>query len=113
MGDEASQEPTEDVGQADDCGIVEQVREEWAHRPERIRPAEVEQHHRGLHAVAIPRTSSTKAATCSGGVSGTMPCPRLNTNGPPRNAATIARVASAILDPPASSSSGSRLPCTA
>ena len=43
--------------------------------------------------VVHARTCSARAVTCSGGVVLTMPCPRLNTNGPPLRARRMRSVA--------------------
>ena len=61
------------------------------------------------------RTSRTSSATCSGGVCGTMPWPRLNTNGRPRTASQDAsRLAlRQRRRRPRPAASGSRLPCSA
>src|SRR5262249_51129417 len=58
----------------------------------------------------VPRTILMSSATCSTGVSGRMPWPRLNTCGRLRNADTIRRASVSICAPPATSRKGSRLP---
>ena len=47
------------------------------------------------------------------GASGVMPCPRLNTRGPPPSVSTIRATPSSKALPPDTSLIGSRLPCTA
>ena len=66
------------------AGSREQVAQERLDRLERIGTAEIEQDDRDLHdadGVQL-RTISTSWATCSGGVCGTTPWPRLKMNGP-------------------------------
>ena len=58
------------------------------------------------------RTIASRRSTWSIGVNWPMPCPRLNTCGRPAKASSTARVRSSSRSPPASSSNGSRLPCT-
>src|SRR5215471_17935255 len=59
------------------------------------------------------RTRPIIRSTCSIGVSGAIPCPRLKMNGRSANAASTASTALSSARPPATSASGSRLPCTA
>lgn len=56
------------------------------------------------------RTRATSWATCSGGVCGTIPCPRLKMNLLSRMRSRISSTRSSRWRPPATSSSGSRLP---
>ena len=56
------------------------------------------------------RTCRTSAATCSGGVCGTIPCPRLNTCGRPRTASSTPAASARNASPPATSANGSKLP---
>src|SRR5690606_36734765 len=58
-------------------------------------------------------TCLTMASTWAIGVSGGIPWPRLNTSGPPPSDSRMALTPSSKAHPPATSRSGSRLPCTA
>ncbi len=98
--DQPRQQPTRRPGQADDRLVVEQVEQERLDRRQGVRPAQVEQHHRRLpvarrdHSRRNSRTRSATRDTCSGGVSGSTPCPRLKTKGPsprPRSSRSVAR----------------------
>ncbi len=51
------------------------------------------------------RTRSTRRSTCSSGVCGSTPCPRLKANGPAENAVTIASIDWCKALPPASNAS--------
>ena len=54
--------------------------------------------------LSLRGTISTKRATFSGGVCGTMPWPRLKMYGPPLSASSVAFTRASILSPPATSS---------
>src|SRR3546814_15658158 len=76
--------------------------------------AEVEEYDGGAAHVRplSPRSRAARVATCSGGVCGTMPWPRLKMNGPSASEAVIRPMPSSSAAPPATSSQGSRLPWT-
>src|SRR4029450_3128621 len=110
---EPCQRPANETGHTQDRGIAEQVAQEGLHGFERIRSTEIEQDDRDLHVVDgfQLRTISTSCATCSGGVCGTTPWPRLNTKGPWPSLSRMRVASRSSAAPPATSISGSRLPC--
>src|SRR3546814_12241138 len=88
-GDQLGDQPAQRRRQPDNGRIEKQIEQEGLDRLRAIRPAEVEQDdsrsaHRARSAVpGQARICSLIWATCSSGVSGTMPCPRLKTKGAP------------------------------
>src|SRR5258706_11000488 len=102
--------PANETGQVDDCRIAEQVSKEWLHGRERIRPAEVEQHHGEFHIAPLMRAMSR--STFATGVSGRMPWPRLKMKARPRVWLRMSSTARSSASPPAISTMGSRLPWT-
>src|SRR4029450_5603451 len=110
---EPCQRSANEPGHAQDRGIAEQVAQERLHRFQRIRSTEIEQDDRDLHEADgfQLRTISTSCATCSGGVCGTTPWPRLNTKEPWPSLSRMRVASRSSATPPATSIIGSRLPC--
>src|SRR5579859_1283280 len=108
-GDEGGQQMTDSARQGDDGGILEQIEQERPHRLRAVGTAQIEQDD-GQFA-AHRRSLSINAATCSGGVSGTMPWPRLKMKGTPLVTSRIWSTARSSAAPPLTSRIGSRLPC--
>ena len=75
-----SKNGTQRPGNGDDRRIVEEIVEEGLDGRRRIGTTQVEEHdRRSVHGLYVPqaRTVSTRSATCDGGVSLRIPCPRL------------------------------------
>ena len=84
--DQTREHPAHRPRRADDGRVPEQIAQKGLDGIQRIRPAQIHENHR--HAAHWPfppghaRTRSQSWATCSGGVWGSTPSPRLNTKGP-------------------------------
>ena len=93
LRDQARQQPTHRPRRADDRRVAEQITQERLDGIERIGAAEVHENHRNAAheptPPGVPCTRSQSWATCSGGVWGNTPSPRLNTKGPFPSASRI------------------------
>src|SRR6266849_4395900 len=106
-GDEASQWSAQWARQINDGRVAKQVDEKRPNRQGSLVRWRLAPFHWAAIGSASRRAS---ASTFSGGVSGSTPWPRLNTNGPPPSAWHNSLTAVSSEEPPVISNTGSRLP---
>ena len=106
-GYQPRQKPSDRRRHTQDHGIRKQVLQKRANGLGAIRSAEIVDNDGGP---AHPRTAFIRRSTCSVGVSGRIPCPRLKICGPPDRASTISRARRSSSFPPASNKMGSKFP---